>query len=131
MLIYFLFGRDGKAFSKRRELLKQDLGRTPFRFFADPVPSGRGDRATRAESLGRRKLMRLVRHNSYSVLTTRNRVEIQQDAAMFYPSLIEDMKAARHSIHLQYFIWGADPFTGRLKESCCKGASGCRGTVAL
>ena len=26
------------------------------------------------------------------------------------------MKAARHSIHLQYFIWGADPFTERLKE---------------
>jgi cardiolipin synthase A/B len=29
---------------------------------------------------------------------------------------MEDMDAARHSIHLQYFIWRADAFTARLKE---------------
>jgi cardiolipin synthase A/B len=57
-----------------------------------------------------------VRRNSQSALTRRNRVEIQQDAAVFYPSLMEHMTAARHSIHLQYFIWGADEFTDRLKE---------------
>jgi cardiolipin synthase len=50
------------------------------------------------------------------VLTTRNRVEIQQDTAKFYPSLIEDIKAAQDSIHLQYFIWSVDPFTDRLKQ---------------
>jgi cardiolipin synthase len=43
-------------------------------------------------------------------------VQIQQDAAEFYPSLIEDIKAARQSIHLQYFIWAVDPFTDTLKE---------------
>src|SRR3546814_11316867 len=53
---------------------------------------------------------------SSDLLTKRNRVEIQQDAAAFYPSMIEDMKAARHSIHLQYFIWRADDFTEGLKE---------------
>src|SRR3546814_21014255 len=31
------------------------------------------------------------------------------------PALIEDLKAARHSIHLEYFIWGADAFTEQLK----------------
>jgi cardiolipin synthase len=50
------------------------------------------------------------------VLTQHNHVDIQQDAAKFYPSLMEDLERARHSIHLQYFIWGADPFTDRLKE---------------
>jgi cardiolipin synthase len=30
--------------------------------------------------------------------------------------MMEDMKAARHSIHLQYFIWGADRFTERVRE---------------
>ena len=35
---------------------------------------------------------------------------------MFYASLIKDMEAARHSIHLQYFIWAADAFTERLKD---------------
>jgi cardiolipin synthase len=69
-----------------------------------------------SQSVGRKKLAMLVRRNSLSVLTTRNRVEIQQDAAKFYPSLIEDLKAAQDSIHLQYFIWAVDPFTDRLKQ---------------
>ena len=58
-------------------------------------------------SASRRKLMMLVRRNSRSALTRRNTVEILQDAAEFYPGMMEDMRAARHSIHLQYFIWGA------------------------
>ncbi len=65
----------------------------------------------------------MVRRNSRSALTTRNRVEIQQDAATFYPRLIEDLKAARHSIHLQYFIWGVDPFTDRVKQILIEKAS--------
>ncbi|MGH7798639.1 MAG: cardiolipin synthase, partial [Candidatus Binatia bacterium] len=63
-----------------------------------------------------RKLMMLVKRNSHSALTRHNHVEIQQDAAEFYPSMTKDIESARHSIHLQYFIWGADPFTERLKE---------------
>jgi phosphatidylserine/phosphatidylglycerophosphate/cardiolipin synthase-like enzyme len=35
---------------------------------------------------------------------------------VFYARLMEDMEAARHSIHLQYFIWRADTFTARVKE---------------
>ena len=60
--------------------------------------------------------MMLVRRNSRSAMTRRNRVELQQDAAVFYTSMMEDMKAARHSIHLQYFIWRADEFTENLRD---------------
>ena len=51
VLIYVLFGRDRKAFSKQRELLRQDLGaeRTSPPV-ADALPSGYGDRAARSES---------------------------------------------------------------------------------
>ncbi len=76
-----------------------------------------------ARSDTHRKLMVLVRRNSYSTLTTRNRVEIQQDATVFYPGLMKDLAAARHSIHLQYFIWGTDEFTERLKQILLERAS--------
>ena len=75
------------------------------------------------ETLAGKKLAMLVRRNSRSALTTRNIVEIQQDAARFYPSLIEDLKAARHSIHLQYFVWGVDPFTDQVKQILIEKAS--------
>jgi cardiolipin synthase A/B len=117
LLVYLLFGRDTKAFSKRSKLLMQDLEANALPLLS-PILSRQDAELVRlgSEGVGRRRLARLVRRNSLSALTTRNRVEIQQDAAKFYSSLIEDMKAAQHSIHLQYFIWGADSFTDGLKQ---------------
>jgi cardiolipin synthase len=117
LLIYIFFGRDWKAFSKQSRLLRQDL-EASARPFLSPQLSRQDAEIARleGESASHRKLMRLVRRNSQSALTTRNRVEIQQDAAVFYPRMMEDMKAARHSIHLQYFIWRADTCTEGLKE---------------
>lgn len=117
LLIYLLFGRDNKAFSRRRKLLMQNLEGNALPLLS-PILSRQDTVLSRLEtqSLGRKRLAMLVRRNSLSVLSTRNRVEIQQDARKFYPSLIADIKAARHSIHLQYFIWAVDPFTDELKQ---------------
>jgi cardiolipin synthase len=117
VLAYVLFGRSRKAFSRQSKLLRQELEPTARPILA-PVLARQDAAIARLEggSAARRRLMMLVRRNSRSALTTRNRVEVLQDAAAFYPRLVEDLKAARHSIHLQYFIWGADPFTEGLKE---------------
>jgi cardiolipin synthase len=117
LLIYFLFGRDQKAFSKRSKLLRQDL-RADESLLLAPLLSRQDEEIVRleGESGSRRRLMMLVRRNSYSVLTNRNRVEIRQDAAEFYPSLMEDMSAAQRSIHLQYYIWRGDALGDRFKE---------------
>ena len=117
LLIYLFFGRDTKAFSKRRKLLMQDV-EANARPLLSPILSRQDAQLARLEirSVSYRKLSRLVRRNSLSALTTRNRVEIQQNAAKFYPSLIEDLRGARNSIHLQYFIWAVDPFTDGLRR---------------
>ena len=116
-LIYIFFGRDRKAFSKQRRLLRQDLEANALPLLS-PLLSRQDAEIARLESEGggHRKLMMLVRRNSHSALTKRNYVEIQQDAAEFYPSMMKDIESARHSVHLQYFIWGADPFTEGLRE---------------
>jgi cardiolipin synthase len=117
MLIYLFFGRDTKAFSKRTELLMQDLRANALPLLT-PILSQQDDALDRLErqSLGHKRLATLVRRNSLSVLTTQNQVQIQQDAANFYPSLFEDIRRAQHSVHLQYFIWAVDSFTDQLKE---------------
>lgn len=116
LVIYILFGRDWKAFSKQRQLLLQDLEATAHPLLT-PMIVGQDQVIARVEAEGHtyRKLMMLVRHNARSVLTGRNSVQILQDAASFYPRLMEDLQAARHSIHLQYFIWGADEVTEQIK----------------
>jgi cardiolipin synthase len=117
LLVYFFFGRDRKAFSKQSRLLRQDLEANARPLLAPMLSRQDGEIARlEHESASRRRLISLVRRNSTSALTRRNRVEIQQDATAFYPRLMEDMKAARQSIHLQYFIWGADAFTDELRR---------------
>lgn len=116
-LLYILFGRSRKAFSKRTDLLVQDL-EANARPLLEPILSHQDAEIERleGEGAGHKRLMMLVKRNSQSALTTRNRVSIQQNAAEFYLSMMRDMEAARHSIHLQYFIWGADDFTEKLKD---------------
>ena len=117
LLVYFFFGRDSKAFSRRQKLLMQDLAPNA-RPLLTPLLARQDAEITRLEhqNPASRKLMRLVRHNSRSALTGCNHVEILQNAAEFYPRLIDDMEAAQHTIHHQYFIWRSDEFTERLKE---------------
>jgi cardiolipin synthase len=117
LLLYLFFGRDRKAFSKQSKLLMQDLDANAKPLLS-PLLARQENELVCLERAGgsAKKLAMLVRRNSLSVLTARNRVQIQQDAAEFYPSLIEDIKAACQSIHLQYFIWAVDPFTESLKQ---------------
>lgn len=116
-LAYVLFGRGRKAFSKQTTLLLQDLEGNA-RPLLEPLLARQDAAIARLKrgSTSRTRLLRLVERNSQSSLTTGNSVEVQQDAATFYPSLVRDMEAARHSIHLQYFTWAADEFTEKLKD---------------
>ena len=117
VLLYVLFGRNQKAFSKRSKLLRQDF-ESNARPLLDRLLS-RQDAVIahlEADSASRKKLAMLVRHNSRSALTSRNHVRILQGGAVFYENLMNDIRAAKRSIHLQYFIWAADEFTEALKN---------------
>lgn len=114
---YVLFGRSQKAFSRQRRLLMQDLEPGARRVLA-PILARQEAKLQRLEAQGtpHRRLAMLLRRNARSALTRGNEAEILQDGAAFYPRLMADIEAAQRSIHLQYFIWGADAFTERLKD---------------
>src|SRR4051812_13599932 len=116
LVMYLLFGRDRKAFSRQRKLARQNLDGTAAPLIEQLL-------ARQDEEIGRletqspvhKRLMSLVRRNSHSVLTTRNRVSIEQNASTFYPGLMEDLRAAQHTIFLQFYTWADDAFTRELK----------------
>lgn len=115
-LIYLLFGRDLKGFSRAKRLARQgprsELAPSLARILADQDRCISELEDANPEAV---QLLGLVRHSGYSTMTIRNRLEILQDAAEKYPRLIQDLEAAEHSIHLQYYVWGTDEFTERLK----------------
>lgn len=55
-----------------------------------------------------RELVAEVRRNSSMPLTSGNRVGALIDGPQTYASIESELKAARHHIHLQTFIFGAD-----------------------
>ncbi len=62
------------------------------------------------------KIISLVKNNTNSFFTEGNRVEVLQNGSEKFPRLIEDIKKARHFIHLEYFIWQPDELTAEIVE---------------
>jgi cardiolipin synthase len=115
LVIYLLFGRDFRAFRRPPDLRKHDLDGGP-----EPLANLLKSQDETLESLAKKhgpqgRLAELVRHNTHSALTKENRVEILQDASAFYPRLMDDIRAARQSVHLQFFIWASDEVGQALK----------------
>lgn len=116
VVIYLLFGRDRKAFSRQRKLIRQHMLDTIESLLAPLRPQHETALDELEVQAGvSARLAKLVRQNSHSALTIQNEVEVLQDAAETYPRLIGDIEQARSSIHLQFFSWASDDFGRKLK----------------
>jgi cardiolipin synthase len=116
IVLYLLFGRNRRVFSRQRRLVHQEV---PGRLGTLLDELGQQhDRALEAmEGRGGpdARLARLVRHNAHSALTTENRIEVLQNAGTAYPRLFEDLRGAERFIHLQTYSLASDPVGNELK----------------
>lgn len=117
LLVYAFFGRGHRAFSRERKLLKQIVT-------SESQPNLRGLLKQQTDcfesnlclSLSQRRVAEMCNRNSYSLLTLHNDVQILQNASKKYPLLLEALRQATHSIHIQYYSWDSDAFTEQLKD---------------
>ena len=121
LLIYIFFGRGYKAFSDETKLARIGGLSTPHGLIIQPLMDAKNEYAEKIRlekpNSYRSKLVYLLTHNSPSMLTGYNRVEILQDVKEKYAGLLEDIRSAHSSIHLLYYIWNEDPFTIELKNA--------------
>jgi cardiolipin synthase len=119
VIIYLFFGRDWKAFSQERKLTKQLIA-GELTYLLQPLQAREQEyieRLAREKPASyKQKLLNLVARNSHSILTGYNELEILQDAREKYPRLLADLNQARHSIHMEYYIWTEDDFTRQVKN---------------
>jgi cardiolipin synthase A/B len=120
-VVYIFFGRSYKAFSNEGKLARIGGLSSLYGQVIQPLLDKQKDYAEKVrhekpESY-RQKLLYLVQRNSPSLLTVYNRVEILQDASEKYPRLLEDVRHARSSINLLYYIWSEDEYTLQLKDA--------------
>ena len=119
-IIYIMFGRNYKAFSNEGKLARVGVGGLSKKVI-EPLLDAQKNYVEKVRlekpELYRQKLLSLVQRNSQSLLTAYNRVEILQNATEKYPRLLEDVRNAKSSINLLYYIWSEDEFTAQLKDA--------------
>ncbi len=119
LVIYGMFGRSWRAFSRGKILTKLLRGSEIAERSAKLIEQQHAKIEALAEGpcgqFGR--LATMLWASSGAPLTLANRFEILQNASEKYPRLIEDLRGAKQSIHMLYYEWASDPFTeevGRL-----------------
>jgi cardiolipin synthase len=108
-VLYVLFGRMRGGVGRTRSLIQHNLPG----HLVQTLDQLETEHAQALEDLAacprpRDRLARLIFSNARVYVTLSNRVELLQDAARAYPRLMDDLRAARSSIHLQYYIWEND-----------------------
>lgn len=116
LIIYILTGRSWKAFSRENYYVRRDIGPGIRSLLAPVIPNQDELIARHQDVTIYRRLLELGRSNSVSVVTNNNRLEILQDAVTKYPRLLEDMRNAQHSIHMEYFMWASDDYILQMHE---------------
>ena len=110
LIIYTLFGRGWKAFSRKNQLHTLIEGTSLVERKASSSSSNRCcSTSSRGPALvNTRDWATCCGSTADAPLTLTNRLEILQDAREKYPRLMADLRAASRSIHLIYYEWASD-----------------------
>ncbi len=116
LVIYILFGRQRGGVGRTRRLVRQNLpSHLEATLGRQCDEHEEAMRALGADPGPALRLATLIHAGTYAPVTLSNHVEVLQDAAAKYPRLLEDIKSAKRTIHLQYYIWRSDPLGERLR----------------
>lgn len=120
VVIYFMFGRDYHPFSRENKLLQQEISKN-----IREEPHVAKFLAHQSEEIERLKqqgppvygrVLALMHRNARAALFPCNTLEILQNGSEKYPRLAEDLRNAKHSIHMEYFEWSSDELMQDFKE---------------
>ena len=126
LIIYLFFGRSWHSFAMGNSLNRQEFGQGLLKSlqpFLDRQPDIISKISNDYNLSAKKKLLNLASQNPSSLLTSLNEVEILQNASVKYPRLLEDIKQAKHHIHLNYYIWTEDEFTLQIKDALIERAT--------
>lgn len=113
---YVLFGRMRRGVGRTRTLTRHDLpGHLATTLQRVEAEHDAALAALSSLQPPRDRLARLTHESAQAYVTTSNRVTILQNASEKYPRLMDDLRRARSSIHLQYYIWQDDAVTAELE----------------
>ena len=116
---YILFGKNHRILGNKRKKMEVDI-KNNFRDILNELTDQHKDAKLKINRTDpfryKSKLVNLLERSSLSYLTENNNVQIIQDGKQKFSMLFEDLKKAKSTIHMAYFIWRDDELTQELKE---------------
>ncbi|SHK21133.1 cardiolipin synthase [Paramaledivibacter caminithermalis] len=115
-VFYILFGqnvRKKKRFEKKKDIDFQLLSQIAYtqEKILDEIGLFGND-----ESMVKSRLIKLLLKNSQSPFTVNNNTEVLTNGESTYCSIIDELKKAKHHIHMQYFIIRNDNIGNKIKD---------------
>jgi cardiolipin synthase A/B len=113
LVVYTLFGRGWKAFSRKDQLhtLTEGSSLADRRTALLERQPGILDALSNNGVGEYGRLAHMLWASARAPVTLANQLTILRNASEKYPRLVEDMRAASESIHLLYYEWASDSFT--------------------
>jgi len=120
VFVYVLIGRNWRKSSKSEQMnqrvLGSRLGNRLKPFILHQAQEMRKYAKLWRHPAYKRELMTLLFRSSQSPLSTKNEVRLFHTGADKFFQLLQDLKSAKHFIHLEYFIWRNDETTRAVKD---------------
>ena len=125
-VIYMIFGRNSKREKMFRE--KEEYDRAVYHRDVDAVQKNREQKEYirehgQLEYLGNVTDLAHLHLNSGSWMTFNNKIEYFNNGKDKFDALLEDIRNAKQSIHLEYYIWRGDDLGKRLTHELAKKAA--------
>ncbi|TVZ59314.1 cardiolipin synthase [Flavobacteriaceae bacterium MAR_2010_105] len=122
ILVYYLFGqeyRKTKIFNR-----KGMLNRTIIKNVNDDFELGKAEFDKIDAALDEKiKLVKLLKNSEDAPLTLKNQMTVLKNGEVKFKQLLKDLKAAKHHIHLEYYILKDDHIGSRVLDIICEKAS--------
>ncbi len=118
VIIYTLFGRGWKAFSRKNQLhsLMEGTSLADRRTALLERQPGILEALSNDGTGEYGRLGRMLWASAGAPITLANQFQILQNASEMYPQLLNDMRAASKSIHLLFYEWAEDAFTETVRQ---------------
>lgn len=118
-VVYIFFGRNWKVINPTKKNRIRSLHEKTEKVLRR-IREKQKTHLTRIEedgiSHGVARMLRIAQKNSDALLTHNNSVEILQSGEEKFARLEKDLQKAQSFIHMEYFIWRADPLTEKITD---------------
>ncbi|MFT5171512.1 MAG: cardiolipin synthase, partial [Candidatus Marinamargulisbacteria bacterium] len=118
-IFYLIFGKNPRRTIRKKDIVLQLFEKKAGKFILPLREKEKKvikDMIATQKSLTRKQLIKFLNKSSHSVLSIQNKITVFHQGKDKFKSLKKDLKNAKSSIHLEYYIWRNDSLCKEIED---------------